>query len=102
MPTFRFLNTETGEEFEDFISNSNKVELLEKNQHIKQLPSMFSIVGGTGSLDSKTDDGWKEVLSKVSKAHPESALSDRYGKRSSKQIKTSDVISKHKERWKNL
>lgn len=101
MPTFMFQNTETGEEFEDFISNSKKVELLEKNPHIRQLPTTFAIVGGIGSVDSGTDNGWKEVLSKVSENHPESPLADRYGKRSIKQIKTQQAVSKHIGRWKN-
>jgi len=102
MPTFRFLNTETGEEFEDFVSNTIKTELLEKNQHIKQLPSAFAIISGVGSVESKTDAGWKEVISKVSEAHPDSALADRYGKKSIKQIKTSNAVNKHIGRWKNL
>ena len=48
MPTFTFRNTETGEEFDDYLSNAKREELLEKNPHIKQMPSMFSIAGGTG------------------------------------------------------
>lgn len=101
MPTFRFLNTETGEEFEDFLTNSRKLELLEKNPHIRQLPAAFSIASMTGDVHSKTDDTWKEVLSKVSEAHPLSPVAEKHGKRSMKQIKTSQVIQKHIGRWKN-
>ena len=36
MPTFRFMNNETGEQFDDFLSNSRREELLEKNPHITQ------------------------------------------------------------------
>ena len=43
MPTFKFRNTDTGEEFEDLITNARREELLEKNPHIKQMPTMFSI-----------------------------------------------------------
>ena len=102
MPTFRFLDTETGEEFEDFVTNTRKTELLEKNPHIHQLPTGFAIVSGVGSLDSKTDGGWKELLSKVAEAHPESSLADRYGSKSIKQIKTQNAVQKHLGRWKNL
>jgi len=101
MPTFRFLNTETGEEFEDFLSNSRKLELLEKNSHIRQLPAAFTIASMTGDIHSKTDDTWKEVLSKVSEAHPLSPVAEKHGKRSMKQIKTSQVIQKHIGKWKN-
>jgi hypothetical protein len=101
LPTFRFLNTETGEEFEDFLSNSRKEELLEKNPHITQMPSAFAIASMTGNYYSKTDDTWKEVLSKVAEAHPDSPVADRYGKKSIKQIKTQQVIQKHIGKWKN-
>jgi hypothetical protein len=101
MPTFRFINTETNEEFEDFISNSTKDELLEKNPHIRQLPSAFSIVTSTGSLDSKTDNTWKEVLAKISEAHPDSELADRYGQKTIKEVKTKEILNKHRQKWKN-
>ena len=65
MPTFKFRNTETGEEFDDFLSNSRREELLEKNPHIKQVPTSFGIVSTTGTIDGKTDGGWKEVLSRI-------------------------------------
>ena len=96
MPTYRFVNTETGEEFEDFVSNSRKEELLEKNPHIRQLPSAFAITTMAGSLDSKTDNTWKEVLAKVSEAHPDSPLAQRYGKRSIHQAKARDIYNKWK------
>ena len=44
MPTFRFMNNETGEQFDDFLSNSRREELLEKNPHITQVPTPFAIV----------------------------------------------------------
>lgn len=101
MPTFNFINTETGEEFEDFISNAAKEELLAKNPHIQQKPSAFTIVSSTGSIDSKTDNTWKEVLSKISEAHPESPLADRYGDKSIKSTKTKEILNTHREKWKN-
>lgn len=102
MPTFNFINTETGENFEDFLTNSKKEELLSKNPHIKQVPSTFAIVSGTGDSYSKTDDSWKEVLSKVAEAHPESEMAKRYGKKNIKEIKTQQVLEKHRKKWKNL
>jgi hypothetical protein len=100
MPTFTFRNTETGEEFEDYLSNSKREELLEKNPHIKQMPSMFSITGGTGDR-IKNDAGWGEVLSKAAEAHPASELGQRYGKQSAKDIKTNTVLAKHRAKWRS-
>lgn len=103
MPTFSFINTETGEEFEDFFSNATKEELLAKNPHIRQLPSTFGIVSGVGDVLSRTDDTWKEVLSKVAEAHPESDIVKDYGigKKSIKQTQTKQILQKHREKWKN-
>jgi len=102
MPIFNFRNTETGEEFEDFLSNARREELLEKNPHIKQMPSSFAIVSTHGStIDSKTDDGWKEMQSRIAEAHPDSPFADRYGNRSIKDIKTKAVIDKHRHKWRS-
>lgn len=101
MPLYQFRNTETGEEFEDLISIANKEELLEKNPHIKQVPTTFGIVSGVGSIDSKTDDTWKEVLSKVAEAHPDSPVGQRYHRQSQLEIKTKQIVQKHREKWRN-
>lgn len=97
MPIFKFRNNETGEEFEDLISNAVKEELLAKNPHIEQVPTGFAIVTQVGSVDSKTDDTWKEVLAKVAESHPDSVVGKRYGKRSIKKAKTDRVV----EKWRN-
>ena len=74
MPTYRFYNKRTKEEYTDLMSISEMEEFIQK-KHIKLLPpTQVNIVSSTGSLDSKTDNGWKEVLSKVSEAHPASNL----------------------------
>jgi hypothetical protein len=101
MPTFKFLNTETSEEFEDFLTNSRKEELLQKNPHIQQMPTSFGITSMSGSFDSKTDDTWKEVLSKVAEAHPESPVGERYGKKSIKDVRTRNIVDTHFRKWKN-
>jgi len=51
-----------------------------------------------GSVDSKTDSGWKEVMSKISEAHPASNLAERYGKKSVKQTQIEKTIKKHRVR----
>ena len=68
-----------------------------KKKHIKLLPpTQLNIVSSTGSIDSKTDNGWKEVLSKVSEAHPASNLASQYGKKSVKDTQIDSVIKKHR------
>jgi hypothetical protein len=50
----------------------------------------------------KTDSGWKDTLSKIGEAHPQSALARQTTKRSIKQIKTEQAIAKNKRRIKGL
>ena len=95
MPNYNFKNNKTGEEWEEFFTLSGKDLFLEQNPDIKQTPSMFSIsASGTGDR-IKTDSGWKENLSRIAEAHPNTPLGDKYNKKSTKDIKTRQVLKKH-------
>lgn len=68
MPTYRFLNTETGEEFEDFMSISRLDKYLEENPAITQLVNGAPmIVSGRGN--SKPDNGFRDLLKDIKKNH---------------------------------
>mgnify|MGYP001435694137 FL=1 len=96
MPTYRFYNSKTKKEYTDLMSISEMEEFIKK-KHIKLLPpTQLNIVSTTGTIDGKTDSGWKEVMSKISEAHPKSNLADRYGKRSVKDTQIDSVIKKHR------
>ena len=96
MPTYRFYNSKTKKEYTDLMSISEMEEFIKKN-HIKLLPpTQLNIVSSTGTIDGKTDSGWKEVMSKISEAHPKSPLADRYGKRSVKDTQIERVMKKHR------
>ena len=93
MPSYSFKNNETGEEWEEFFSISGREEFLEQNPHITQLPSMVSIVSDTGCI--KNDNGWGDNMQRIAEAHPGSPLARRYGKKSTKEINTRNVLKKH-------
>ena len=98
MPTYRFYNSKTKKEYTDLMSISEMEEFIKK-KHIKILPpTQLNIVSSTGSLDSKTDSGWKEVLSKITEAHPASALANQYGKKSVKDTQVDRIIHKHRRK----
>ena len=102
MPTYKFRNNQTGEEWDEFFTSSNaKDELLKEYPHVQQVPTSFGIVSTTGTIDGKTDAGWKEVLSKAAEAHPDSPLADRYGRKSIKDVKTKAVVDKHRNKWRS-
>ena len=46
----------------------------------------------------KNDGGWKDNLSRIADAHPTSELAQQHKKRSIKEVKTEQVISKHRKR----
>jgi|TARA_A100001388_G_scaffold272034_1_gene251737 hypothetical protein len=94
MPTYDFINTKTGKKFTEFMSISEKEVYLKKNKHIKQGIGKINIVSGTGI---KTDSGWKDMLSRIGDAHPGSKVHDAYGNKSTKDIKTRQVLEKHRK-----
>ena len=97
MPTYTFENTKTGKVFDDFMSMADKETYLEQNPHIKQIINKINIVAGVSGRSYRSDQGWKENMSRIAEAHP-SPLADRYGKKSIKQAKTEQVIQKHRRR----
>lgn len=100
MPTYTFENTKTGEIEEVLMSISDRDKYIEENPHIKQLiTGAPAIVGGVGSGGVKPGGGLDEVFAKAAEAHPDSPLADRYGKKSIKQIKTEQVVNKHRKKW---
>ena len=80
----------------------SEMEEFIKKKHIKLLPPpQLNIVSSTGTIDGKTDSGWKEVMSKISEAHPKSELAQRYGKKSVKETQIDRVIKKHRAKKAN-
>lgn len=66
MPTYKFQNTETGEEFVDFMSISARGDYLKDNPHIIQLVNGAPmIVSGRGL--NKPDQGFRDILKEIKK-----------------------------------
>jgi len=98
MPTYRFKDHNTGKTWEELMLIS-EMEKFTKKKHIELLPpTQMNILSSVGSVDTHTDNGFKEVLSKVSEAHPESPLARRYGRRSVKDVQISNMRKKHRNR----
>ena len=98
MPTYNFRNKKTNEEWQDLMTIA-EMEKFVKKKHIELLPpSQLNIVSGVGSVDGKTDSGWKEAMSKISEAHPASNLAERYGKKSVKDTQVDRIIHQHRRK----
>lgn len=94
MPTYSFFDTSTNERFDSFMKISEREDYLKSNPHIQPLATAAAIVGGV-SITDKTPNGFKEVLSKISEAHPSSSVAKKHGKKTIKQIKTEQIVKKH-------
>tara|TARA_R110000851_G_scaffold598_1_gene2082 strand:- start:2987 stop:3301 length:315 start_codon:yes stop_codon:yes gene_type:complete len=97
MPTYSFVNENTKEEFTELMSMSEREAFLSDNPNIRQLPpTQMNIVAGVGGI--RTDNGWKENLSRIAEAHPTSELASTHGDKSAKDVKTRQVVDKWKKK----
>ena len=100
MPTYIFKNMTTGEEFEKFMSISEKETYLKQHATIAQLPNAINFVGDhIMGVGPKNDEGFKERMSQIAAAHPNSHWADKYKTgESHKKLKTKEVIRKHQRK----
>jgi len=95
MPTYTFKDTKTQEVFDVILSMSEyDVYKSQHPNHERYFDEAPKIVSGV-STTNRVPDGFKEVLSKVSEAHPTSVVAQKHGKKSIKQIKTEQIVKKH-------
>ena len=98
MPIYTFENTKTGEVYDDMMSIADMEKFLKKNKHIKQKLTTINISSGVQGVNMKTDGGWKDNLSRIADAHPTSELAKQHRRRSIKEVKTQQVVEKHRRR----
>ena len=102
MPTYTFENKDTGDVHEIDMRISELDQYKLDNPKLQQLiTGAPMVVGSIGSGGVKAGGGLDEVFAKASEAHPDSPLAERYGKKSIKEIKTKEVINKHRKKWKS-
>ena len=102
MPTYTFMNTESGVEYDE------NVPLAEYDNYMKKNPSLERVWHGhapavTGDhimgVGPKTDAGFEDRMSQIANAHPGSPLASRYkSNESHAKIRARAVIEKHKKR----
>ena len=102
MPTYVFVNTKTNKQFEEFMSISAKETYLKENPHLQQVLTPTALVSMVGSLQGKTDSGFKEVMSKIAENNPSSPLAEKYGRKSIKDVKIKEVREKHRKKREDL
>ena len=99
MPIYTFENIKTGKVYDDMMSIAEKETFLKKNKHIKQRLTSLNISSGVRGMGGmKNEGGWKDNLSRIADAHQKSPLAKQHKKRSIKEVKTQQVIEKHRKR----
>ena len=68
MPTYRFLNNETGEEYEDFMSISALEVYLSENPNVTQLLNGAPLIHSGRGL-KKPDAGFRDLLKHIKKGN---------------------------------
>jgi hypothetical protein len=66
MPTYRFLNNETGEEHEEFMSISALDDYLKDNPNLTQLVNGAPMIS-SGRGMTKPEDGFRDLLKDIKK-----------------------------------
>jgi hypothetical protein len=101
MPTYEFINTKTGEVEEHYMSFSAYDSFKADNPHLERYYSEapgFSYTGSGDMAGKKTDNTWKEVMSKIAEKHPASPLAEKVLRKDTKKIKTEQALAKHRKR----
>jgi hypothetical protein len=98
MPTYTFEHIETGKIIEKTMSILERDDFVDENPDYRQVFTQLNIIGGVSGLTHKPDSGWNDTLQKIAEKHPSSPLADRYRKKGIKEIKTKQVLDKHRKR----
>lgn len=87
MPLYDFIDTTTGNQFSQFMKIAEKESFLEENPHVQSLILAAPSLARGSTTGFKNDNGWKENLSRIAEAHPNSALANKVnGSRTSQQV----------------
>lgn len=99
MATYTFRNTKTGKIEEHVMSMNAYDDFKKNNPHLDRYFDEAPIVAymGVGDNISKTDDTFKEVMSKIADQNPRSPLAERFRKKTIKEVKTEQVLEKHRK-----
>ena len=75
MPTYRFKDNNTGEEFEKWMYMAEREPYLKENPHITQVPTGMSSVSEVGDWkNTKVPGSFKDVLGRIKKSYPNSTF----------------------------
>lgn len=98
MPIYTYFNPETEEVWDELWSYDTHKTFLEANPEIQQIIHAPNFVSGVSGVTHKNDSGFKDMMSRIAAANPNSPLADQYGDKGVKASKTREAVQKQKER----
>jgi hypothetical protein len=98
MPTYNFIDIETNEEFEVVMKIAEREEFLKENPQVQPIVTAPALISAS---NQKLPEGFKEVLSKVGEAHPDSKVGREYGNKTIAQVKARDIVDKYRKKIRN-
>jgi hypothetical protein len=98
MPVYDFRNNETGEEWEEKMSYDDMKALTEDGKIVILYKQMNFVHAAGSDGGGKVPDHFKEVMSKISEANPNSPLAEKWGSKSHKEIKTREAVEKARKK----
>ena len=97
MPTYTIENTEEDEIYDTVCSWNELQTFLSENPQYKKVITAPAIVGGIEGKTHRVDDGFKENMSRIAEAHPNSPMAERYGHgKNIAETRVRNVAKKHK------
>jgi len=97
MPTYTIENTEEDEIYDTVCSWNELQTFLSENPQYKKVVTAPAIVGGIEGKTHRVDDGFKENMSRIAEAHPNSPMAERYGHgKNIAETRVRNVAKKHK------
>ena len=97
MPTYRFKNLNSEDEYDKTMSIDEREKYLKTHPLVTQIIVPIALAGDhLMGVGPKVDSGFNERLGQIDEAHPTSPLADRYGSgKTNAQIKAKGIVDKH-------
>jgi hypothetical protein len=92
---YTFRNIKTGKIVTHEMRVSEYDVFKEQNPQLERYFESAPAMSYRGSTDFKTDNTWKEVMAKIGEQNPSSQIADQYVRKTTKQVKTRQIIEKH-------
>ena len=95
MPTYIITNIDTNETTEKFCSWNELETFLGENPKFKKELTTPKIISGIEGKTHKVDNGFTENMQRISEAHPNSPMAEKFGtNRTNKDLKTFNTVKK--------